>query len=99
VTARAGDDSEFYRVERRLSELGFARAPGEPLARWLEAVAATAPPVVATGPLRALLALHYRYRFDPVGLAGAERQRLRAEAEAWLIAHPPAPASARAAVP
>jgi protein-glutamine gamma-glutamyltransferase len=99
VTTRAGDDSEFYRVERRLSELGFARAPGEPLARWLEAVAATAPPAVATGPLRALLALHYRYRFDPAGLAGAERQRLRAEAEAWLIAHPPAPASARAAAP
>jgi len=95
--ARAGNDSEFYEVERRLSELGFERAPGEPLARWLAAVAAAAPPAVAPGPLRSLLDLHYRYRFDPAGLATAERQRLRAESEAWLVAHPPAPASARAA--
>ena len=96
--ARAGNDSEFYGVERRLSELGFERAPGEPLARWLAALAAAAPPAVATEPLRPLLDLHYRYRFDPAGLATAERQRLRAESEAWLAAHhPTAPASARAA--
>jgi hypothetical protein len=52
---------------------------------------------VATAPLRPLLALHYRHRFDPAGLATGERQRLRADAEAWLAAHPPAPASATAA--
>ena len=97
ATARAGDDSEFYGVERRLGELGFERAPGEPLARWLDAVAAAAPPNVATGPLRPLLDLHYRYRFDPAGLVTAEREWLRAESLAWLAAHPPAPASARAA--
>jgi transglutaminase-like putative cysteine protease len=94
----AGQDSEFYRVERRLIELGFERPAGAPLGRWLDAVAETAP-AVAPGPLRALLALHYRYRFDPDGLATGERQRLRAEAEAWLAAHPPALASARAAAP
>jgi hypothetical protein len=97
ATARTGEDSEFYGVARRLSELGFERAPGEPLARWLAAVAAAAPLAVATEPLRPLLDLHYRYRFDPAGLATAERQRLRAESQAWLAAHPPAPASARAA--
>jgi protein-glutamine gamma-glutamyltransferase len=96
---RAGDDSEFYRVERRLSELGFARAPDESLGRWLEAVSAGAPPTLATAPLRLLLDLHYRYRFDPAGLGAVERQRLRADAEAWLAAHPPEPASARAAAP
>ena len=95
----AGHDSEFYRVERRLSELGFERPPGEPMGRWLDVVAGAAPPAVATGPLRALLALHYRYRFDPAGLAAGERQRLRGEAEAWLAAHPPAPASPRGAAP
>jgi hypothetical protein len=95
----AGDDSEFYRVERRLIELGFERAPGEPLGRWLDVVTGAAPAEMATGPLRGLLALHYRHRFDPAGLAGSERQRLRAEAEAWLAAHPPAPASPRAAAP
>jgi hypothetical protein len=96
---REGVDSDFYRVERRLSELGFARAPAEPLTRWLDAVTAAAPPTVATSALRPLLALHYRYRFDPAGLAAAERRRLRAEVEAWLAAHPPGPASARAAAP
>jgi protein-glutamine gamma-glutamyltransferase len=98
-TPGAGEDSEFYRVERRLTELGFARPAGEPLGRWLDAVAGTAPAALATGPLRGLLALHYRYRFDPDGLATGERQRLRAEAEAWLAAHPPARASARATAP
>jgi hypothetical protein len=97
--ARGGGDSEFYRVERRLIELGFPRRAGEPLGRWLEAVEGVAAPGVGTGPLRALLALHYRYRFDPAGLNPAERRRLRLDAEAWLAAHPPAPASTRAAAP
>jgi protein-glutamine gamma-glutamyltransferase len=96
---RDGVDSDFYRVERRLGELGFTRAPAEPLSRWLDAVGAAAPSTLATSALRPLLALHYRYRFDPAGLAAPERQRLRAEVEAWLAAHPPEPASARAAAP
>jgi hypothetical protein len=95
----AGGDSEFYRIERRLSQLGFARPTDEPLARWLERVAAAAPAAVAIAPLRPLLALHYRHRFDPAGLAAGERGRLRREAEAWLAAHPPGPASAPAAAP
>ena len=51
------------------------------------------PPGVVLTPLRPLLALHYRYRFDPDGLGGAERERLRVETEAWLVAHAAAPAS------
>jgi hypothetical protein len=51
------------------------------------------PPGVAVTALRPLLSLHYRYRFDPAGLAGAEREQLRAEAEAWLAAHAAMPAS------
>jgi hypothetical protein len=96
---RVGVDSEFYRVERRLGELGFERAPDQPLARWLDAVIAAAPPAVATAPLRPLLALHYRHRFDPLGLLAGERQQLRAGVEAWLAAHRPGPASARGAGP
>ena len=41
--------------------------------------------------LPALLALHYRYRFDPVGLGDTERARLTAEARTWLAAHAGAP--------
>jgi transglutaminase-like putative cysteine protease len=89
----AGGDSEFYRVERRLGDLGFTRQAGQPLGRWLDAMADAPPSGVSVTPLRPLLALHYRYRFDPAGLGGAERERLRAEAEAWLVAHASAPAS------
>jgi len=94
-----GDDSEFYAVERRLSELGFARPPADPLPRWLDAVREAPRPDVATAALPSLLALHYRYRFDPDGLTDAERGRLRAEAERWLAAHAPVPASPPAGAP
>jgi len=94
-----GDDSEFYAVERRLSELGFARPPAEPLPRWLDAVREAPRPDVATAALPSLLALHYRYRFDPDGLTDAERGRLRAEAERWLAAHASVPASPPAGAP
>jgi len=96
TTARppsAGGDSEFYRVERRLGDLGFKRPAGQPLGRWLDAMTEASPPGVAVTPLHPLLELHYRYRFDPAGLVGAERERLRVEAEAWLAAHATAPAS------
>jgi protein-glutamine gamma-glutamyltransferase len=99
ATPRPGGDSEFYRVEWRLRELGFERQPAEPLSRWLDDVTTTAPVGVATGSLRPLLELHYRHRFDPAGLDVAERQRLRQEVDGWLAAHPPGPASAPAAAP
>jgi hypothetical protein len=94
-----GGDSEFYAIERRLSELGFVRPPGEPLTRWLGAVVEAAPPGVATAPLPPLLALHYRHRFDPAGLSAPERARLRAGAARWLADHASAPASPSAAAP
>ena len=56
-------------------------------------MAETPPPGVVLTPLRPLLALHYRYRFDPAGLGGAEREQFRVEAQAWLAAHASAPAS------
>jgi len=94
-----GDDSEFYAVERRLGELGFTRPPAEPLTRWLDGLVEKAPAGVTTAPLPGLLALHYRHRFDPEGLAADERARLRAEAARWLADHASAPASPTAAAP
>jgi protein-glutamine gamma-glutamyltransferase len=72
-----GIDSEFYRVERKLIERGAARQAGEPLSVWL--LRASADPTLADmrGRLRELLALHYRYRFDPEGLGPTDRQALR----------------------
>ena len=72
-----GLDSEFYQVERKLMERGVARQPGELLSAWL--LRATRDPTLAsmTARLQELLDLHYRYRFDPLGLSEADRQTLR----------------------
>ena len=82
-----GADSEFYAVERRLGALGLARAPAEAAGRWLERIGAQEPVAGSSAELGRLLALHYRYRFDPQGLPAADRERLRADAFAWLAEH------------
>lgn len=82
-----GHDSEFYAIERRVGELGVPRQPGEPPRAWLARIEATGRPAMATAPLRQLLSLHYRYRFDPVGLSATERMALREGAEEWLEQH------------
>ncbi len=78
----AGRDSEFYLVENRLQELGLSRQRGEPLGAWLRRVNGVAPQNGV--PLEDLLALHYRYRFDPDGLPAADRSRLRHKATEWV---------------
>ena len=67
-----GEDSEFYAVEKTLA----ARAPGETHAAWLHRVAASFSSQKLQQ-LREALRLHQRYRFDPEGLAAAERNQLR----------------------
>jgi transglutaminase-like putative cysteine protease len=85
---RRGADSAFYEVERRLARLAFPRGVGEPLSGWLSRVDAARIPRLDTARLPALLALHYRYRFDPAGLAPDDRRALDALAGAWLAEHP-----------
>jgi transglutaminase-like putative cysteine protease len=85
--ARPGADSELYLIEARLAALGVGRRPWEPVGRWLDRVRAAPAPGVAPEALPALAALvrlHYRYRFDPDGLAPSERETLRSGARAWL---------------
>jgi hypothetical protein len=86
-----GADSAFYEVERALTRLAFPRPPAEPLALWLRRIAAAGVPGVDTARLPVLLALHYRYRFDPAGLRADERAALVTEARTWLDAHAGAP--------
>ena len=66
----AGADSEFYAAAAVLAQRFRPRAPHESLRAWLREA-----PVGEDA--RAALALHYRYRFDPRGLAPEERARLR----------------------
>lgn len=73
---RAGSDSELYRVERRLAELGLGRRDWEPVSAWTERLAASPGARFPVDSLRSLAALHERYRFDPRGLAAHERRRL-----------------------
>lgn len=87
---RAGEDSEFYLIERRLRDIGLGREPWEPAAWWIERIRAARPNAGAAEALASIVALHYRYRFDPRGISPAEREALRATAASWLAGFPAA---------
>lgn len=78
-----GMDSEFYLIERRLIEMGYSRHPGETLSGWIERIGGKAPDD-SMQPLKSILSLHYRYRFDPRGITSEERSALKSSAQAWL---------------
>jgi hypothetical protein len=96
AVAWPGLDSEFYQIEKQLAERGVIRGPNETLADWLERAAADPSLVALKNPLRELLRLHYRYRFDPQGLNDADRDELRREARECLdkMSQLPQPAGA-----
>ena len=79
----SGADSEFYEIEAHLGRSGFARGSSEAPAAWIERIS-TELGSSAAAPLRPLLRLHYRYRFDPEGITAAEREELKAGARGWL---------------
>ena len=83
-----GQDSEFYLIEQRMAELGYARRESEDLSEWLARVQTQAGLDAAA--LQRLARLHYRHRFDPEGLPAAEREALRGQTFAWLARHPAA---------
>lgn len=91
AAARPGGDSELYAIERMLAEAGLGRQAWEPAPRWIERVAASGAPRVASAPLREIVALHCRYRFDPAGISARERDALRSRAEDWMAAYRAAP--------
>ena len=80
---KRGADSEFYLIEKRLMELGHTRHPWETLSAWLKRIGPSCSSV-PTGLLPSILALHYRYRFDPKGITSEERRALTANAHSWL---------------
>jgi transglutaminase-like putative cysteine protease len=81
-------DSPFQRVVGSLERRRFAPAPGETLGRWLSRLGAEGEPVPERERLERLLALHQRWRFDPLGLPPGERGRFADEVEDWLRRHP-----------
>ena len=92
TAAWPGLDSEFYELEERLAALGLGRQRSEPLSGWLRRVANDPTVAEIRVPLRELLVLHYRYRFDPLGLNQGDRRKLRDEAKGCLARIDEAPA-------
>ena len=81
---RPGLDSELYHLERELARRGLARDFSEPLSAWRERIAAD-PELSKLGqPLRQVVSLHYRYRFDPQGLSADNREELRRKVAACM---------------
>ncbi len=80
-----GLDSEFYQLESKLVARGLAREPSEPLSDWLLRAAADPALAAVRSPLQKLLRLHYRYRFDPLGLSGSDRDELKRGVTACLV--------------
>jgi len=79
-----GLDSEFYEIEKQLAARGVPRGPNETPGDWLERAAAEPSLAGLKVALRGLLRLHYRHRFDPLGLSEVDRDALRREARECL---------------
>jgi hypothetical protein len=79
-----GLDSEFYQLERKLAARGLPRLPSEPLSDWVRRMKQEPVADDLRDRLDELLRLHYRYRFDPIGLAPKDREALRQNAQECL---------------
>jgi len=80
---RPGMDSEFYLIEKKLTELGYVRHPGETLSAWIRRIDAESS-ATSIELLQPILTLHYRYRFDPKGITSEERPALKSTVKSWL---------------
>ena len=78
-----GLDSEFYKIETWLHEQNLQRSPAESLLQWRSRLQAHLPKSQYES-MQEILALHYRYRFDPQPLNPQERQQLYQLCQQWL---------------
>ena len=76
-----GRDSAFYRVEAAILSRGYDRFEGETLKAWISRIQGYLPEPVLRDRIKTLLALHYKYRFDPLGLSADEKERLARNAD------------------
>jgi hypothetical protein len=74
-------ESEFYQVEQALAQRGYARRADEAVLHWLARIKPALPDLLDSLP--SLAALHYRWRFDPLGLTPVEREELREAIANW----------------
>lgn len=80
-----GDDSPFFAVLDFFAKRGAERPKSEPVSRWLSALEAANLLEADERPgIETLMALHYRYRFDPAGLSAPELADFRRSVRGWL---------------
>ena len=79
---RNGLDSELYEIEAQLRSQDLQRLPAESFLQWCDRVK-TALSESQWQLLREMLALHYRYRFDPNSLNESERRQLNVLSKRW----------------
>lgn len=78
----SGIDSACYQIVAWYQKQGMQRKTHQPLKPWLTTLALQDH---ADGELiNQIVALHYRYRFDPAGLNAAEHQHLEGLVQQWL---------------
>lgn len=78
-----GMDSDFYEILSRLESAGLSRYPGETVGRWLNRLRDVATRFEFE-PLQFILKLHYRYRFDPIGITEQDKVLLKNKTAEWL---------------
>ncbi len=76
LAQQSNSQSPFSEIEAHLTRQGWDRGIGEPLGVWLRRI--------GHSELFSLLALHYRDRYDPLGLSPDEKQCLVDGVAAWL---------------
>lgn len=84
VVKPLGSDSEFYLITEILDQTDFGRQSSETLSDWIERLITLHPQADLIEALKPILALHCRYRFDPLGITPAERLTLKKDAHSWL---------------
>ena len=88
-----GTDSEFYRIEEKLRELGLQRPRHCPPRAWLTQLAQHGRLPAGAQHFEELISLHYRLRFAARGLDVGQRRRLVQGVERWLREASTAPRS------
>lgn len=82
---RFGADSEIYAIEQALIASGLVRHRADSWLVWLATIEQNQqldPKLLAQ--LRQIIRLHYRYRFDPIGIDSQERNTLKTASQNWL---------------
>ncbi|MCC0175725.1 transglutaminase domain-containing protein [Waterburya agarophytonicola K14] len=82
-----GIDSELFLIESELNKLGLKRDRAETWQDWLIRLQNTPETFDTIEDLSSIIELHYRYRFDPLGIDSQTRAKLRSDCQEWLAKH------------